>query len=512
MKNLRLNVKNIVLLVIGLNIFAAVVFYLAGYGSPASSTSWGSNQHLPHLPKRTGIHVETDLESRDLDLKFQGEIPGEAVVRKHGEDAGQRGGGKAPANQKPFMHKELAKSKQCPQLIEPGPLPEQQRFQPFRAHNRDAFLFSAFYDDRGSRQKFVRVVGISSKSQISGFCQLWFENRADPLVISPLSVQPLPEGHGRLYNSFYFNCPVSGVDGAPYIVSVVPDRCDMPANRINVLNRAPVDYAKLTGFAVCMPPFNFGYKRVDQIVENVELNSLLGADHFTFYNHTLGEPVARVLRDYESRGTVELVRWHPPVVVDKWPERVEVEVHYFAQIACLNDCLFRNMKKYKYVVVTDLDEFAVPRRHRTWRGLIDGIRAKNNGAEPASVMFLNTFFKTEWPDDEETGANATLKKLNLESLLKTRREPRVHGAGQRSKNIVVASRALVLGVHNVWEYSGAGSRDSYVCARDEGLLHHYRNWESKGDTNYVKDRHMLTFADDLVKRVVDAKKRLKLWN
>jgi hypothetical protein len=60
--------------------------------------------------------------------------------------------------------------------------------------------------------------------------------------------------------------------------------------------------------------------------------------------------------------------------VDTWPKKNEpVEIHYFAQLAALNDCLYRNMYVSKYVVFQDLDEFIIPRKQLTWTDMLQNL-------------------------------------------------------------------------------------------------------------------------------------------
>lgn len=50
--------------------------------------------------------------------------------------------------------------------------------------------------------------------------------------------------------------------------------------------------------AICVKPFHFSYDQALYLIEYLELNSLLGIRHFTFYNHTIGQHAACVLNHY----------------------------------------------------------------------------------------------------------------------------------------------------------------------------------------------------------------------
>ena len=59
----------------------------------------------------------------------------------------------------------------------------------------------------------------------------------------------------------------------------------------------------------------------------------------------------------------------------------------------INDCLYRNMYRYKKIVCVDLDEYIVPRQHSNYRQLIEAIDTTHPYNHPAkSYMFRNSYF------------------------------------------------------------------------------------------------------------------------
>lgn len=94
------------------------------------------------------------------------------------------------------------------------------------------------------------------------------------------------------------------------------------------------------------------------MIEFLELNQILGARHFTLYNHTLGPAVDCVLRDYVSKGLVTLLPWQLNMVSQK-------EIRTEGLFAALNDCLYRSMYRYSHAALIDLDEFIIPRNNDT---------------------------------------------------------------------------------------------------------------------------------------------------
>lgn len=99
-------------------------------------------------------------------------------------------------------------------------------------------------------------------------------------------------------------------------------------------------------------------------MEFIELNRILGVEHFTFYNHTIGEQVNCILKDYVNKNIVTLLPWQLNMVSQK-------EIRTEGLFAALNDCLYRSMYKYSHVLLIDLDEFIIPHHNDTLQQLVE---------------------------------------------------------------------------------------------------------------------------------------------
>ena len=257
----------------------------------------------------------------------------------------------------------------------------------------------------------------------------------------------------------------------PNAVSLVDTKC------INTSNLMAVRSAHLVprrNFSVCTAPLNYGYNHAHELVEWIELNRILGAEFFTFYNYTSGPAVDSVLNFYRKRGVVEVIPWRLPMGDDTWPKRnTPDEIHNFGQLASSNDCLRRNREITDYLAVIDLDEFIIPRGEgvKTWADMMKGL--PNFGA----YLFCNTFFRKEWNDTNVNFSNKEdAVRLKLTTLLKLDRESKILPHSLRSKYIVKPKAVEVLGIHNIWRMSD--KHKHYNVPNNIGLLHHYRNWEN----------------------------------
>lgn len=246
------------------------------------------------------------------------------------------------------------------------------------------------------------------------------------------------------------------------------------------------------------------YNNAQQLVEKIEIDRTFGANNFVFYNFSSGPALAKYLESYEREGIARVVPWDLPLKVDTWPPNSrEVDIHYFGQLAALNDCLYRNMFTSKMVIFTDMDEMIVPKKHGTWRELVKFLIYKGQGSA-GTFIFQNAFFRTEWPDDKSfvnaRTSPADSSSINVISLLKTKREKYIYPWGLRSKYICDPSKVEMVGVHNVWRFVNDSFTELDVPS-DIGLLHHYRSWNRPEETNSVIDRSLHRYKDTITFRI-----------
>ncbi|XP_064626222.1 uncharacterized protein LOC135486944, partial [Lineus longissimus] len=270
----------------------------------------------------------------------------------------------------------------------------------------------------------------------------------------------------------------------------------------------------------CSAPLHSKFSNVDQLVEHIEVNRIFGATSFTFYNFSMSDAVSKVLKYYMDQGLVDLIQWRVPLE-KVYPPKVDgkEDIWYFGQLAALNDCLYRNSQKVKYLVASDLDEFAVPHRNRSWGALLSSFKGHDS-----IFTFLNVFYPTDLPDDALTKRiDVLVKELNIKTLLNFRRTAYVWSIGDRSKNIVEIRAIVTLGIHNVWEKIRGKTRR--VLTPSEGLLHHYRSdvgslnqgrqthakINLNADDNLIVDRYINPLRGEIILNMRRAKKDLGLF-
>ena len=113
-------------------------------------------------------------------------------------------------------------------------------------------------------------------------------------------------------------------------------------------------------FGLCVKPLYGEYNRALWMVEFINFYQLLGVTHITFYNHSIGPDVDKVLNHLmkedvrEKKGlTVRVLPWALPV-------ESQMKIRTEAQFSALNDCnlQFINRVKYAAMVVRSQTQIA----------------------------------------------------------------------------------------------------------------------------------------------------------
>lgn len=303
------------------------------------------------------------------------------------------------------------------------------------------------------------------------------------------------------YGVFLYSCTLRSRQ-KPEGISLTLQPNDTPVTKVSVI--LPTS-EHVHHFTVCVSPLHSKYNDTAQFKQMIEMNILFGAKHFIFYNNSISPTINSLLYNYKlSNVSIHVLPWTLPGVSD-----AVIDIHYFGQLAALNDCLYRSMSTSQHVVFTDMDELIVPQgEHQSWTDIIRSVR-------PASVfVFQNVFFpeRKEYILKDENNNPITPILTNQTNSEKIRqssntaesccshpprykifcqneRESYIYSHGIRSKTIVRPERILLVGVHNVWLCVGP-CREHNVTA-SAGLLHHYRRWE-------INERSRSTVTDKTI--------------
>ena len=299
------------------------------------------------------------------------------------------------------------------------------------------------------------------------------------------------------YTACFFICPLPNqVD--PLVVSLLMlNLSASPVQPLISMNNTPADLPLLPvivplnisvekrKFSICVPPFH-DYLNFKELIEWIELTMLLGAEHFTFYNLSMCKRTDQVLSYYSKRGLVEVLPW-------KMPKELLKNIHYYGQLAAINDCLYRNRNLTKYLAFNDLDEYIIPREQNItkWADML--ARLKNGN----SFSFRSTFFWKKWAAKPNTSIGEHTDNLLTMSAMKHANYSFANG--KRSKLIIRPENVEIMNIHHVGKMVNGTEKTTNGVDVNIGLLHHYRNG-FVGDTP-IEDNTMLKYRTALIERV-----------
>jgi len=375
------------------------------------------------------------------------------------------------------------------------------------------YVFSAYFDDRNAQNHYIRIIAATkTRTEEKVVCKLWYAHTYPPTIVNGIN-KLIRENWNLKYSAYFILCPLINNLPVPDAVSIlvkqsnsVNDQNKLPSNRLLVHNnpksrsRVMKNNFDLTQIAVCVKPMHYEYDKVLNLIEFVELNRILGVSHFILYNHTIGRNVDCILEEYIEAGVITMLPWNLNMISQQ-------EIRTEGLFAALNDCLYRTMHRFKYVLMIDIDELIIPYKHPNLLSMLktlDQVNIRRTGA----YSFQNAFFYSQWPDDKSIAHNIPYP---LTTLLKTRRKTQLNIHKQRSKCIVIPRNVVEMGNHFVWEFLPS----KFMVNVDPRLanLHHYRVCEFGGDdcikTSSTIDRRVHFWKDELIKSV---RTRISNWS
>ena len=214
-----------------------------------------------------------------------------------------------------------------------------------------------------------------------------------------------------------------------------------------------------------------------------------GAELITFYYQHSPSNIVELVQKYVDEGLVEALDWNINIS--------HSEIHANAEFAVINDCLYRTFHRAEYVAFTDIDEFLVPREHRTWHELMKEID------KPEEMFSQFRFCQSHWHDVGEI-LPGSLPSFN-KSCVNFTKPPVMFKRTQRTQNIKcerlhVKSLLKPMGIKR----SGVHTIDliesfkRYEVPETVGLMHHYRTDDITPDEKKVTDFVLSKYVEDIM--------------
>lgn len=406
-------------------------------------------------------------------------------------------------------------------------------WQTLRTSNGTFQLFGAYYDVRYATQRgpIVRLLGMIDRSDpaVKTHCQFWFDGELEPVVAKTFEYKliwhkvwgiPAPE----TYQPYLTSCevPENYQDKVPGSVSLVEGECDLAKNNLRVIYN-PAEEKK--DFAVCVKGLDFLHEDISvRLVEWIELNQILGADKIFIYNLEVHPNVTKVLDYYERKGIVQVI---PITLPGPQPNMLGFQHLYLLltdrqtqnELITYNDCLYKNMYKYKYLAVVDTDEVLMPRGdYQSWRELMDVVLEKADLPDKGHncYSFRNCYVFDDQP--KECAVREDVPGF-LHMLTHLHRTENYTSPGAYVK--CFHDTETVHTLHNHYPISCLnGWCQSFEVPLEDGHMLHYRKdcVERLRDVcqefreNHVEEPAILKWKDELVERSLHTLDQLGFFN
>ncbi|XP_077162178.1 uncharacterized protein LOC143821736 [Paroedura picta] len=329
------------------------------------------------------------------------------------------------------------------------------------------FVVAPYFDNRA--KKLIRTLGIVPHEEIKEIYCLFCCPAGDDIYISKASIDVHEDRFGFPYAAADLLC-MEPPDCDPQYVSFnwFPQGNNGLLPRFEIQNRKVAN--SLVDFTVCISTMFGNYNNILQFIQSMEMYKILGVQRVVIYKNSCSQLMEKVLEFYMAEGTVEIVPWpitaYLNVSTEWFYSHDGTQIGYYGQITALNDCVYRNMYRSKYVLLNDIDEIILPNQHPDWKTMMQDLQDQY----PDIGIFLfenhvfpNTVFTSAGipPWDSVPGVNI------LQHVL---REPDRKEVINPQKMIVNPRKVVQTSVHSVLQ----AFEESLEVPREVAIVYHCR--------------------------------------
>ncbi|XP_066500941.1 beta-1,4-galactosyltransferase galt-1-like isoform X1 [Hoplias malabaricus] len=262
------------------------------------------------------------------------------------------------------------------------------------------FMVSAFIDHRFKNT--IRVISIMKRDSLQPlYCICCTDNICQT---AEAEVQINSDHFGFAFGASDVLCKVEDIQNAAHVaISTTANISDVyNMDFLPIKNRVEHETFRFN-FTVCVSSLFGAYNNVLQFAQSMEMYKLLGVQHVVIYNTSCGPDLEKLLQHYRREGILEVVPW--PIDQFLTPstgwnsKRHSGELQYYGQLVTLNECIYRNMYQSRYVLLNDIDEIFMPKKHANLSLLMETLQPKHRNVG-VFIIENQIFPKTVF---EETG-------------------------------------------------------------------------------------------------------------
>lgn len=336
-------------------------------------------------------------------------------------------------------------------------------------------------------------------------------------VTTRAKVESLKGWPSKIAGSF-IRCPLPNpedVHSKPEFLSILlGNQSESPA-RLPIQYRDLNEHDKQYKFSACVLPL-YGYNQVFHLIEWLEYYRMMGVEHFTFYNLTIGPAASCVMNNLEKwtngEVSVKINPWH------RYPQKRAKDIHFGKGLTPgINDCFYSHKGVSKYLVFVDMDEFLVPEIEgldnfeKMINYLDENYDSGNNTF--GEYRFRCAFYEKSRPQDNKLLDRCSEFRGNFQMfhicqqlwMMKFDKREEFRTYRSRSKFIAMPDGIRNAGNHYAYEFEKGYTR--LLVPEQVGFMRHYRYFDKGNRT--TEQRISNKVGMELVGRVGESLKYFK---
>ncbi|XP_064210445.1 glycosyltransferase family 92 protein F13G3.3-like [Anguilla rostrata] len=320
--------------------------------------------------------------------------------------------------------------------------------------NSKHLMVSAFKDHRINGS--TRIISILNRGQLQPLFCIFCCGKNN--YSTPATIDMHSDHFGFRYVTTDVLCRNKPKSNAMYVtLSLKPDVLYNLTDFLPIQNQIQEEEAFPYEFTICISSLFGSYNNVLQFVQTMEVYKLLGIQRVVIYNTSCGPDLEKVLHYYSEEGILEIVQW--PIDQFLIPSRGwnfkehGGDIHYYGQLTTLNECIYRNMYKSRYVLLNDIDEIIMPYQHANLHLLLEDLQQEH----PNVGVFIienHIFPKTQFDNSGQFNRTEWKKVPGINILEHVYREPDRKNVFNPTKILANPRQVVQTSVHSVLKNYG----------------------------------------------------------
>nr|XP_020656565.1 uncharacterized protein LOC110082930 [Pogona vitticeps] len=368
-----------------------------------------------------------------------------------------------------------------------------------RLKDKHSFIIAPYFDNRNGT--LIRIISIIHHEKVKDLhCLLCCQNSGNVTIVkAKIDIHKdrfgFPYGTADLLCGEPPNC-------TPQYMSIWPSReSDFALIPLFEIKNRNAESSSLE-FTVCISTMFGDYNNILQFIQSIEMYKILGAQKVIIYKTRCSPLMEKVLRYYVSEGTIEIVPWPIDLYLKPssyWHHSMDAkDIGYYGQIAALNDCIYHNMYRSKYVLLIDADEIILPVKDADWKSLMQRLQKKNPGTGVflfENHVFRNNVFDLNGPFNFSSWSGVP----GVNVFRHIFKEPNRKGDFNNKKMVVDPRKVIQTSVHSVLNMYG----DTVEVPSDIAFLFHCRIPERKDltDESLIRDPILWKYNTSLIANI-----------